>query len=687
MKKLITLCLLLSQITIFAQENNHTVNSCGSEALNKQLIQNSPKLALKIANYEKAVQSRKFTAKTSPTTYQIPVVVHVMHKGESIGEGTNLSDAIIKGKMKAINEQFRKIPGSTGDGAGVDMEIEFILAVVDPEGNQTNGIDRYDMSSQIAYMNNGINFYNSNGISQSSLKALAFWDSNLYYNIWIVSEVDDNNGQSRIQGAAQPATMHGTAEDGFFIVSNSFKDSFGRMETHELGHAFNLYHTFQGDNPSGDGVTVVCPTDNPAQGDFCADTSPHIRVTSGDCSATSNSCYPDNTDLGYLNNYMNYTLDGCRNMFTADQKNRAITALTTLRDSFLSSSSTDNLIPVTAPIAGFLPATPVVLTTNNDLQLSDASIGVPSNYLNYYNWPGMTFSWNVNNGTTTLTSTDQNPVFNFSSEGVYNVLHDVNNGIGASSKLGNQLIYVIAPSVELPSNTLKSTQSGNYSNNYVKLNTIEKTISTNTNTVYADYINTDKTLLISGETYPLSFNTKAGTQYREYFAVYIDWNGNGNFEESEKLGSSYIGAGTSVARTVDVIVPTNAVKNKLLRMRVSGNANGQITNNMINGKSTFFIGDNKDFGIYVIDQQTLSTSDFDVTSLSFYPNPVKDVLNISNKENIEKVEIYNLMGQLLISEKQNATNIQVNLSQLSRGTYFTTVSVNGKKSTIKVLKN
>lgn len=686
MKKLITLCLLLSQITIFAQEVNNRINSCGSDALNIKLTQNSPELALKMANYEKAVLRRKSTSKTSPTTYQIPVVVHVMHKGESIGEGTNLSDAIIKEKMKAINEQFRKIPGSTGDGAGVDMEIEFILAVVDPDGNQTNGIDRYDMSSQTAYMNNGINFYNSNGISQTALKALAFWDSNLYYNIWIVSEVDNNNGQSGIQGAAQPATMHGTEEDGFFIVSNSFKDPFGRMETHELGHAFNLYHTFQGDNPSGDGVTIVCPSENPAQGDLCADTAPHIRVTSGDCSATSNSCYPDNTDLSYLNNYMNYTLDGCRNMFTADQKNRAIAALTILRASYLSSDSTDKLIPVAAPTAGFLPAKPVIVTINNDVQLSDASIGVPSNYLNYYNWPGMTFNWDVSNGTSTLTSTDQNPLLNFSSEGIYNVSHDVNNGIGTSSILGNQLIYVIAPVAELPSNTLKSTQSGDYSNNYVKLNTIEKTISDNTNTVYADYINTDKTLLISGETYPLTFNTKAGAQYIEYFAVYIDWNGNGNFEESEKLGTSYIDAGTTVSRTVEVVVPTKAVKNKLVRMRVSGNANRQITNSMINGKSNFFIGDNKDFGIYVIDQQTLSTSDFNVSKLSFYPNPVKDVLNINYNASIEKVEIYSVLGQLLLTEKHNVDSIKMNLSHLNKGVYIATIYSNGEKSSVKILK-
>ena len=323
------------QITVFAQEQNNSVHNCVSDDLNKMLLQTSPEFAVKLANFEKTVVNRKLTAKNAATIYRIPVVIHIMHKGEAVGLGTNLSDAVIKAKMKAINEQFRRIPGSTGDGSGVDMEIEFVLAVVNPQGNQTNGIDRYDMSSQSAYMNNGVNWNNTNGINLSTLKALAFWDSNLYYNIWIVSEVDNNNGGSGIQGAAVPATFHGTASDGFFIVSNSFKDPLARTETHELGHAFNLYHTFQGDNPSGDNVTIICPPSDPTQGDFCADTAPHIRVTSGDCSLTSNSCYPENTNLGYVHNYMNYTLDGCRDMFTADQKNRAITALTTLRTSFL----------------------------------------------------------------------------------------------------------------------------------------------------------------------------------------------------------------------------------------------------------------------------------------------------------------------------------------------------------------
>ena len=81
----------------------------------------------------------------------------------------------------------------------------------------------------------------------------------------------------------------------------------------------------------------------------------------------------------------------------------------------------------------------------------------------------------MNNGTTTLTSTDQNPILSFNSEGIYNITHDVNNGLGTSSKTGNQRIHVTAPVTVLPANTLTSTNNGDHSNNYIKLNTIEKT--------------------------------------------------------------------------------------------------------------------------------------------------------------------------------------------------------------------
>jgi tRNA splicing ligase len=76
-----------------------------------------------------------------------------------------------------------------------------------------------------------------------------------------------------------------------------------------------------------------------------------------------------------------------------------------------------------------------------------------------------------------------------------------------------------------------------------------------------------------------------------------------------------------------------------------------------------------------------STSDFEV-----YPNPVTDILNISNNENITNVSVFNLLGQEVFS-KTAATNIsQIDLSNLSSGAYMVKVATDGFVKTIKIVK-
>lgn len=83
----------------------------------------------------------------------------------------------------------------------------------------------------------------------------------------------------------------------------------------------------------------------------------------------------------------------------------------------------------------------------------------------------------------------------------------------------------------------------------------------------------------------------------------------------------------------------------------------------------------------------LSISEFDTKSISVYPNPVKDVLNIKTDLALESIEVINILGKrvLTISGDQ-MTNNTVNLSELRDGIYFVNISADGKKQTIKVVK-
>jgi PKD repeat protein len=688
--------LLLSFITLitsnlFAQNKNNTLESCGSEAFYTRMLASNPNLLAKKIQFEEAAKKNKITAKTTVSNYIIPVVIHVMHKGEELGTGTNISDEQIFAKIKALNEEYRKIKGTQGDGAGVDIGIEFALAVRNPSGQTTNGINRINMSSNSAYMDNGINSAKTSGISDSDLKHSIAWDSHLYYNIWLISEIDNNNGGSGLQGYATFAPMHGDSQDGAVILSNSFKDLSSTTEAHELGHAFNLFHTFEGDRVNSNSV---CPSGN---GDYCNDTAPHQREVN-DCSTSgTNSCDAGSSNLLFVNNYMSYSYNSCRNMFTNDQKTRMITALNTLRSSFLTQNSIKNLIPVSAPVANFMPASATLVNTGSSLSFSDTSKGIPNTYLSSSNWTGITFSWTLTNGKTTLTSTEQNPTFIFTTPGDYTVTHTVTNALGSNTITTTNLIHVTNPTAAV-SNPTTSQLVGNYGYtiSYVNLNTISKYTDAYTNAPYSDYSITDKTVLTSGGTYPLTFIAKSGNQYQEFIAVYIDYNNNNIFEETEKIASTNLPIATPLTTlTKDITLPADAVKNTLLRMRIAGNGKTDITNTMINGIDKFYVGDIKDFGIYITDTSvtTLGIDSIPTTGIenSFYPNPVNDILNINSKTEIERIEIYNLLGQLVHTEKYNHSNFnatvtQVDLSKLENGMYIITLFANNEKSSFKILK-
>ncbi|HNJ58237.1 MAG TPA: hypothetical protein PLH33_04305, partial [Chitinophagaceae bacterium] len=120
--------------------------SCGSSHLHQQMMQNNSNYASKVlANEQRLIKYKNSTylnKSTSSQTRVVPVVFHVMNDGTPL---TQITKEDIKKAIKEMNERFRKIAGSEGDGNGVDVGIEFALAVRDPNGNCTDGINYWDI--------------------------------------------------------------------------------------------------------------------------------------------------------------------------------------------------------------------------------------------------------------------------------------------------------------------------------------------------------------------------------------------------------------------------------------------------------------------------------------------------------------------------------------------------------------
>jgi hypothetical protein len=81
---------------------------------------------------------------------------------------------------------------------------------------------------------------------------------------------------------------------------------------------------------------------------------------------------------------------------------------------------------------------------------------------------------------------------------------------------------------------------------------------------------------------------------------------------------------------------------------------------------------------------TLSTPSFDNAIISFYPNPTNNILNVNSTESIAKIEIYGILGNLI---KSVSNTNQIDLTQLSNGSYLAKVtSADGRVKTEKVIK-
>ncbi len=93
-------------------------------------------------------------------------------------------------------------------------------------------------------------------------------------------------------------------------------------------------------------------------------------------------------------------------------------------------------------------------------------------------------------------------------------------------------------------------------------------------------------------------------------------------------------------------------------------------------------------GVYEISGscETLGVSDMDSFDFAYYPNPVKDVLNITSNKPVENVAVFNLAGQKVLANAQ-VSNGQINVSALPAGVYvFKATLQGGQVETFKIIK-
>lgn len=321
--KALAIALLLLPSSLFAQK-------CQTSEKRQEAIAQNPSIVNemnRINQFTKEWIEEKGTSLQLRTnaTVTVPIVVHVLWL--SVSE--DISEAQINSQIDVLNADFRKLNAnfsltpSAFQSIAADVEIEFCLASIDPNGNPTNGITR--TQTTIEEIGETNNFFSTAAGGHDP------WDNTQYINIWICNQSDGSLGFATPPGTAEPPESDGLCIPSIYFgtvgtAANSQPNHLGRTATHEMGHYFNLEHIW---GPGEGG----CDED-----DFVSDT-PDQDIESEGCPTfpVTDLCTSAGNGINF-NNYLDYSDDNCMTMFTVGQKMRMLAAVNGPRASLLNSN-------------------------------------------------------------------------------------------------------------------------------------------------------------------------------------------------------------------------------------------------------------------------------------------------------------------------------------------------------------
>ena len=334
---------LLTLIFAFLVVSVVNAQKCGTYNgyLEKQ-IQNYPDFYQKMQSKNQKLEAENQKAIKSISRFKneegkkiIPVVVHNIYNGNS----GYLSDAVIQSAIDALNKningqsdkllelyqnQYLKTPDIFAAVRGV-ANVEFRLAKIAPNDSATTGIIRID--TEITSLGSSV---------PDPVKALSYWNSYQYLNIWTVPSFGGDAGGGLLGYAQFPNRLF-MSTDGVVLKSGEMGSSSSSTLTHEVGHWLGLAHIW-GDAPCGDDNIKDTPThryDNNGASESSPTPNDHPRPNpkrfpyhvglsgldqdppvSGLWGCVADSLNPAGE---MFMNYMDYTSDDYTTMFSAGQ--------------------------------------------------------------------------------------------------------------------------------------------------------------------------------------------------------------------------------------------------------------------------------------------------------------------------------------------------------------------------------
>ncbi len=665
----------LLAFTIFFNESFAQVKRCSTMDVLQEQIDRDPSVRERMNQMDRTLDhfQNQVANQQRGGVMSIPVVVHVIHNGEAVGTGTNISDAQVLSQIDVLNEDFRRLNPDANQtpvqflGVASDAEIEFCMASIDPQGNQTDGIDRID----------GGNASWSTNQVDNTVKPQTTWNSNFYLNMWVLNF---SGG-----GLLGYATFPGGSQnrDGVVIgykyfgrwPDNPNNNSYngGRTTTHEVGHWLGLYHIW-GDGPCGNDDSV---NDTPESDD-----------ANYGCPNGHTSCGTEDM----IQNYMDYTNDACMNLFTVGQGNRMRSAISSFRSSLLSSPACipQNTFSISGQVVDAatnqgIPNAVVLLTSNTynyEITCDNNGNFVNTNFLEAtYDVYGGAWGYITEQAPTQSIDSNSGPITIAVNNGYYDdFMIDLGWTTSGDAETGKWVsgepvgtVYNGAPcnaDADIVGDLgNKAYLTGNGSTDY-----------------WLEDVDDGNTVLISPTINLSGYNEPI----LEYYRWFYNGGGNGGTPDDELVITLDNGQNSVVLETIDVndsqlsqwVYSRIRIKDHLtpstymtLTVETSDLAS---SGHLVEAGFDYF---------RITDSLSSSVSTNDLTfDWSIHPNPTSGqfILETGVMSTPVMVEVFDVAGKLLTNEMVNGRSNLVELSGAAEGFYFVKVS-NGIFNEVKKL--
>lgn len=284
-------------------------------------------------------------AQKTSGTIVIPTVFHVVYNSPA----QNIPDSLIHQQLRILNDDFRRKNADTVNTPAAfqaiagGMDIEFCLAQRTPAGAATTGIVR--VATNTTVFNSPTTYSVPDPVKHTNLGGSDAWDTDRYLNIWACN-LDGSTAYSAPPGNFMPDDEGIVCRYEHVGNTGVYPYNHGRTIVHEAGHYFCLKHIWGDDQGACTGTDYI--NDTPNQANYSTN-CPNFPKT--------DACSPNSPGVMYMN-YMDYSEDACRNMFTTGQCAYMLSCLTSLRPGLLTS---DGCLPVVGVSAQMEVAPSIVM--------------------------------------------------------------------------------------------------------------------------------------------------------------------------------------------------------------------------------------------------------------------------------------------------------------------------------------